>query len=324
MPVRFVFSNKIANDDKLMLAFNALVFSEGFGCPVTMGKIVHSENYTVRKVKLSDLIPEVRKLIEKIRSQFSSESPPDLVLNRHCVECEFQARCRKKAIEKDDLSLLSGMSFKERRTLHGKGVFTINQLSYTFRPRRRPKQLRDKREKYHHSLKALALREKRIFVVGNSEFKIEGTPVYLDVEGVPDRDFYYLIGLRIGCSQFPRIHNLWADTVDDERRIWQAFLDILETVDRPVIVHYGSYESNFFERMKARYGLPKDGSISDCALKGAINLITVMFAKAYFPTFSNGLKDIAGWLGHVWKGEGFLACTHYRFVTNGSVPAKTP
>ena len=44
-------------------------------------------------------------------------------------------RCRQKAEEKDDLSLLSGMTEKERRNLHDKGIFTVTQLSYTFRPR---------------------------------------------------------------------------------------------------------------------------------------------------------------------------------------------
>jgi len=33
--------------------------------------------------------------------------------------------------------------------------------------------------------------------VGSPEIKIEGTPVYIDVEGLPDRDFYYLIGVRV-------------------------------------------------------------------------------------------------------------------------------
>lgn len=113
----------------------------------------------------------------------STPSPPDLVLNRHCTECEFQARCRQKAIEKDDLSLLSRMTEKERKKFNSKGIFTITQLSYTFRPRRRPKRLSDKREKYHHSLKALAIREKKIHIVDSPELKIEGTPVFLDVEG---------------------------------------------------------------------------------------------------------------------------------------------
>ena len=77
------------------------------------------------------------------------------------------------------------MSEQEREKYRSKGIFTVTQLSYTFRPRRRPKRLRDKREKYHYALKALALREQKIHVVGNPELAIDGTPIYLDVEGVP-------------------------------------------------------------------------------------------------------------------------------------------
>ena len=92
--------------------------------------------------------------------------------------------------EKDDLSLLLNISAKERKKFHTNGIFTVTQLSYTFRARRRPKRLAGKREKYHHSLKARAIREQKIHIVGSPELKIEGTPVYLDVEGLPDRDFY--------------------------------------------------------------------------------------------------------------------------------------
>jgi len=115
-----------------------------------------------------------------------NSSPPDLVLNRHCGECEFQTRCRQRAIEKDDLSRLAGMTEKERMGFNRKGIFTVTQLSYTFRPRRRPDRSKDKRERYHHSLKALAIRENKIHIVGTPEMKTEGTPVYLDVEGLPD------------------------------------------------------------------------------------------------------------------------------------------
>ena len=115
------------------------------------------------------------------------------------------------------------MSAKERQKLRSKGIFTVTQLSYIFRPRRRPKRLRDKREKYHHSLKALAVREKKIHIVGSPEFKIEGTPVYLDVEGLPDRDFYYLIGVRVGHEDYAIQHSLWADTAEDEAKIWRDF-----------------------------------------------------------------------------------------------------
>ena len=175
---------------------------------VSFGKIIHGDDHATLKVKTLTFAGEVRKRIEKIAALLSGTAPPDLVLNRHCAECEFQARCRQKAIETDDLSLLGGMSAKERQKLRSKGIFTVTQLSYTFRPRRRPKRLRDKREKYHHSLKALAIREKKIHIVGSPELKIEGTPVYLVVEGLPDRDFYYLIGLRIGNGDSAVQHSL--------------------------------------------------------------------------------------------------------------------
>ncbi len=218
-PIRFVFTNKLNRDDKLLLAFDALVLSEMLGRKVGLGKIIHGDNQAALKVKIPALAGEVRKFTGKIAAMLSSPSPPNLILNRHCVECEFQTRCRQKAIEKDDLSLLSSMTEKERKKFNGKGIFTVTQLSYTFRPRRRPKRLAAKREQYHHSLKALAIRERKIHIVGSPELKIEGTPAYLDVEGLPDRDFYYLIGIRVRTAQGIVQHSLWADIANEEKRI---------------------------------------------------------------------------------------------------------
>lgn len=301
IPIRFIFRNKLTRDDKLLLAFDTSVLAEVLGRELAIGKILHGDDHAALKVKTSALAGEVRKRVSKIAALLSRPAPPDLVLNRHCAECEFQSRCRQKALEKDDLSLLAGMSEKERKKLHSKGIFTVTQLSYTFRPRRRPKRLRDKREKYHHSLKALAIREKKIHVVGTPELKIQGTPVYLDVEGLPDRDFYYLIGLRIGHGESAVQHSLWADTVADEERIWREFLAILGTVEKPVLIHYGSYETTFLKRMCGRYGPETVGPVQSAALQSAINLLSVIFAQVYFPTFSNGLKHVADYLNFQWR-----------------------
>ena len=139
------------------------MLSEATGCEISFGKIIHGDDHrhSTLKIKTTALSVEVRSRIERIAILLSSPNPPELVLNRHCGECEFQARCRQKAIEADDLSLLAGMSERERKKLRSKGIFTVAQLSYTFRPRRRPKRMRDKQEKYHYSLKALAIREKK-------------------------------------------------------------------------------------------------------------------------------------------------------------------
>jgi hypothetical protein len=93
VPIRFVFRNKLTRDDKLLLAFDARVLSEVLSREVGLGKIVYGENYATLKVKTSALASDVRKLTDKIGTLLASPSPPELILNRHCAECEFQNRC---------------------------------------------------------------------------------------------------------------------------------------------------------------------------------------------------------------------------------------
>ena len=46
--------------------------------------------------------------------------------------------------------------------------------------------------------------------------------------------------------------SLWADAPADEKRIWHEFLGILSDVDRPTLLHYGSFEKTFLQRMCGR------------------------------------------------------------------------
>jgi predicted RecB family nuclease len=205
------------------------------------------------------------------------------------------------------------MTATERKKFHRKGIFTVTQLSYTFRPRRRPKRLTDKKEKYHHALKALAIREMKVHIVGRPELKIQGTPVYLDVEGLPDRDFYYLIGIRIGNGESATQYSLWADHVEEEGKVWREFLAILESVEDPVLVHYGRFEKNFWRHVGERHGEPPLGSKAAKAISSAINLVTFFFAQVYFPTYSNHLKEIASGRSFSWSdpnlfGPNSIAC----------------
>src|SRR5262245_15667738 len=300
IPVRFVVTNKVIRDDKLLLAFDAVVLSEVLGRDVAFGKIIYGDQHATLRVKTLALAGEVRKLTRKTAELLSSSSPPDLVLNRHCAVCEFQSLCREKAMAKDDLSLLSRMTEKERRTFHSRGIFTITQLSYTFRPRRKPKRLAQEPAKYYHALKALAIRARKIHIVGNPELNLEGIPVYLDVEGIPDRDFYYLIGVRFKTEREMVQYSLWADSMNDEKRIWCGFLRVLSGIKDPVLIHYGSYETTFLKQMCQRYGEPENNLVV-AALASPLNLLSVIFGSLYFPTYSNGLKDHARWLGFEWS-----------------------
>ena len=301
IPIRFVPLNKITIEHKHELAFDAWVLSEMLGHKITVGRIIHGDSHNTISVNVAPMFRDIQKVATKITALLSSSSPPELVLNKHCTECEFQHSCREQAIEKDELSLLAGITEKRRRKLNSKGIFAITPLSYTFRVRRRSKRLIEKPEKYYDSLKALAIREKKTYIVGSPQLKVDGTPIYLDVESIPDRDFYYLIGIFFHTAQGENHYSFWANTKEDELRIWKEFVDILSAVDNPVLIHYGSFETVFLRRMCQRYGEPLEESKLAKTIKSSINLLKIIYARIYFPTFSNGLKEIASSLDFSWS-----------------------
>ena len=148
------------------------------------------------------------------------------MLNKHCSICDFQARCRGIAVNREDLSLLPTVAEKERQKFIEKGITTITQLSYGYRPRRRRRsKLTPSRVspliKHDNKLKAIAIKKGQVHVIGAPEFGDDGTPVFIDVEGMPDRDLYYLIGLRYQNQGRAVERSFWADRPEDEFTIWQ-------------------------------------------------------------------------------------------------------
>jgi predicted RecB family nuclease len=124
-----------------------------------------------RNVKIGNHVARTRQIIDVIAASCQSGKPAPLVLNRHCAVCDFQLRCRDLAIERDDLSLLTAMTGKERAKCNAKGISTITQLSYGYRPRRRKRTRPDADRsaksarrtapvvKNDHKLKALAIKK---------------------------------------------------------------------------------------------------------------------------------------------------------------------
>lgn len=296
IPIRFIFTNKLTRQDKLLLTFDVLALSEMLGREVGLGKICHGDKQATLKVKTSALTSEVRKLTGKIATLLSSNSAPNLVLNQHCAGCELQTRCRQKAIEADDLSLLSGMTEKERSRHRSKGIFTVTQLSYTFRPRRTPKRAKNPAKPHYLALQALSIRENTVHIHGNPQLPDSRSRVYLDIEGLPDNQFYYLIGALVISDGQETFHSFWADQESEEWLIFTQFVEAVSQLADFRIFHYGDYETTALKRIKAR--LPEFyQSKIDVVLKRATNVLSVVHPHIYFPTYSNGLKDLGRFLG---------------------------
>ena len=311
-PLRLLPDETVSTAAKLSLAFDGIALAHISGRKSPSGRIIHGREYVRGTVSLGPYYGKVQALIAKIEMQNSKPLLPPVSLNKHCAECEFQPRCLPIAREADDLSLLTKVSVKDREKYRNKGIFTVTQLSYTFRPRRRG----GTSPKYDYSLKALAIRKNQIHLASYAPPDLSGTPVYFDVEGDPDLKFYYCVGLRYAKAGKTVTHSLWADTPSDERKMWDDFVAALCKIHSPRLVHYGNYEIHFLRQMSKRYGIKGEASFLDELISSAVNLVAVIYAKAYFPTYGNGLKDIAGYLGFRWTeagASGLLAVARRRY-----------
>src|SRR5262249_22045354 len=129
-------------------------------------------------------------------------------------------------------------------------------LSYTFRVRRKNKRAKSQAFPRSFALQALAIRENKIHVHGNYAVPSSPTSVYLDIEGLPDRGLYYLIGLVVVENGGESGHSFWADEETEQLAAFASLLETLAQYPEYRLFHYGNYESKALRRIKAR--LPDD------------------------------------------------------------------
>ncbi|MGP1678422.1 MAG: IS66 family transposase [Burkholderiales bacterium] len=315
VPVRFSTWGKPDLSESLLICFGALSLAQVTGITAVTGALVYGDNLQHRTVRISDHIEPTNRAIRGIGALLQSSQEPPLLLNKHCAVCDYLSKCHSKAIQQDDLSLLSGMTSKDRAKSLAKGILTISQLSYGYRPKRRKRTKPDADRsaksidptrvrsptKNDNKLKALAIKKGQIHVVGAPTLEFEGVPTFIDVEGMPDRNFYYLVGIRFESEGELVERAFWADGPEGEREMWEKCLQTLKSINNAQLVHYGAYETRFLRQMKKRYVLPPDDiGFVDRLMERSVNLVARIYGSIYFPTYSNSLKEIGRYFGFNW------------------------
>lgn len=300
-PTIIVGTHKISNEQIIRLKFVGYVLSRIQQREPLTGTIITADN-RIHRIKIDGADRIISPILSALRGWRYSQKSPPVILNKHCQYCQFRIDCREKAIQVDHISLIRGTSRKEIELYNKRGIFTVTQLSYTYRPRKVRKNSSRSTPKYYLSLKALSIREQKIYVVQKPKIDLQETTIFLDVEGIPDRNFYYLIGMLIKSgSHFQKI-SLWADDEQEEENIWKKFLEIVQQYETFSLIHFGSYELDFISKMSKRYPNNDNGLIEHIKAS-SINVLSLIYANIYFPTYSNSLKDIGMFLGAKWSDE---------------------
>jgi predicted RecB family nuclease len=299
VPVLFSEARTVHRWHRLLLAsLGALIGRLQQRAP-TRGVMYHGEPCEATSIQFGAAARAGESIVHDLARMWRGGVPPPLHLNDHCPVCEFRGECRSQAIKEDSLTLLRGVGENELRRYARRGLFTLTQLSHTFRPRRPGKRARPVRVR-QYALQALAIRDRTVYVFGAPHVPAGATEIYIDMEGKPDEQFIYLIGLVVRRGDREDRHSFWADSKEDERRIFEQMLAVVaEHPDAPVY-SYGGYERTFIKRMREG---AQSKWFTDCVLSRLVNALSIVYAHFYFPTYSNGLKEIGAMLGYAWSDE---------------------
>jgi hypothetical protein len=137
LPILFTVHEPIESWHKTLLCFAAIAIWNTCRNVPHAGYICHGTDRTITKLRLTDTIGKTFELLHHAYRSIASDEDVSLILNKHCTICRFNKRCRDIAIATDNLSIIGTLGGKEQRKLIEKGVTTITQLSYGYRPRRK-------------------------------------------------------------------------------------------------------------------------------------------------------------------------------------------
>ncbi len=300
-PIFFSSKRRLDAEERHLITVRSLLAQEASGFRLKKAIVFLLNESEPTSIRVSTRNADIR-LIQKLKAIIAGQVPETHArIISHCKECVFEGLCQQELKARDDLSLLSGMSGNEIKAHQAKGVFTINQLSHTYRPRRRPD---GSKPKFYPSLKAMAIREAKVYVTQPLIVPSEKVDVFIDVEGIPEIDFYYLIGVHVRTIRTTKTFSLWAKDLTEERKIWIELLALLKSLQNYAVFHYGNYERIFFKKMRKRYRLTTDeDEVFNSARARLVNVVSLIYGRIYFPTYSNGLKDIGKFLGVEWSKD---------------------
>jgi len=158
-----------------------------------------------------------------------------------------------------------------------------------------PKRAKQPSNPRHHALEAQAIREKTVYIHGKPEIPESERCLYFDIEGVPWRESYYLIGVLVVEADSTRYHSLWADDENPTAMIVE-FCRFVGAYHGAPLFHYGNYDVKALRDM-GRLIPEDDRNALQNILSATFNVLPVVHSHIYFPFHSIRLRQVASFLG---------------------------
>ncbi|ANV85148.1 recombinase B [Picosynechococcus sp. PCC 7003] len=236
------------------------------------------------------------------------ELEPEVFISRQrCHLCSWHNHCYAIAQADNHLSLVPGVTPNRYESLQGIGVNTLESLAQTS-----PKHLgqhlgADIAMQLQQQARAIVHQEVvwRINRPNKTQPIPQGTvELFFDIEAEPDRNVDYLLGVYLVDQQNQRekFYGFVAETLEEEGKIWQEFVEFVTQFPEAPIFHFSPYERDTLNRLGKKYGTPPQQLQK---IVGRLMDIHQWVTKyLVFPVESYSLKALANCLGYQWREQG--------------------
>jgi predicted RecB family nuclease len=161
---------------------------------------------------------------------------------------------------------------------------------------------------------ARAIHKRECILLDRSALRFRDCPreLYLDLEGTDPsgeeeslEQVDYLIGLAICEADEVRYRPFMAWHLDEEKQMFREFVSFVASLGDTVIYHWHNYERWHLKQLADRHGF--NDVVEKEIFPRMVDLHRVATRAFAFPTPTNGLKDVAKYLGFRWRHDGVNA-----------------
>lgn len=206
----------------------------------------------------------------------------------------------------DDVSLVSGVGPSMKLKLADGGIDTVGDLASSTEDGLTEIKGIGKKTAVKFLNAAKALKTDSPICIGKCEFPDRSTEIFLDLEGTGEQmgdeeieDMDYLVGVLVRKEGKEEFIPFVAHGYDKEGEMFNEFIEWLKGQEDFIIYHWHHYEKTHLSRMAERHGLSDEMRV---LLFGNMrDLYKDAVACFAFPTYGNGLKQVAKFMGYNWQ-----------------------
>ncbi|MDP2695802.1 MAG: TM0106 family RecB-like putative nuclease [bacterium] len=261
-------------------------------------------------------IAKAQSLIDAILATMKGSKPP-LKLSSSCKDSPWFDKCISEAEEKDDIALIYNLDARAHAKLRELGIKTTQDMAKANIddlpkiPYASPERLKKAK------LQAQSLTDKKIRWLKDVDMPTSPLKIYFDIEGDPLLQIEYLFGFWVsgdpdkkyaqgGSVVFDDEKGKYfiyflAEKPEDEKDMWQQFLDWLKILPKDYIVyHYAGYEKSKTNLLAKKYETSSNFEEFHARL---FDLMKAVQSTVIFPIYFYSIKDIAKFLKFKWRHE---------------------